>query len=297
MTTNEDLSSNFFLDIDDIGKNRAEASLPKLKELNAHVNITCLNIAIENINDDIINEYSLIVLTNVSLLEQIRINNICRDNKIAFFATEAMGYEALLFVDFGLSHKYRTEAGTGESLKLSDEIEMNCPSLEEANDMPWNIFLKQRFGFLSKAYVHSRIISSFRSTNNRYPTINDAEQIHNIGKTLLEEEQVDESSYSFSKEEAYNLTLTCSMEIAPVCAIMGGVLGQEVVKYVSFKGAPISNFFALDAVSGEGKVKLILETHILRSLSSFNTMPFLFIFLFFYHQYIYIGISRSTCSK
>jgi ubiquitin-like 1-activating enzyme E1 A len=39
-----------------------------------------------------------------------------------------------------------------------------------------------------------------------------------------------------------------------MCAVLGGVIGQEVVKYISNKGAPIDNFFALNGLTGEGKV-------------------------------------------
>jgi ubiquitin-like 1-activating enzyme E1 A len=264
LTSSDDLSSNFFLDVDDIGVNRAQASLPRLQELNAHVSVACITEPIENMSESTIKEHSLVILTGVPLEQQVRVDTICRANGIAFFAVEAMGYEALLFVDMGPSHKYRTEAGAGADMKLSDEIEMNCPSLQEASSTPWASLLKPRFGFLSRALVHARIISEFRSLHGRYPSCcsnikegtsdADVEEVFAIGQRLLQAEKVELEGKPYSLEEAQMLTATSQMEIAPVCAIMGGVLGQEVVKYVSCKGEPISNYFCLDAVSGHGKV-------------------------------------------
>ena len=37
-------------------------------------------------------------------------------------------------------------------------------------------------------------------------------------------------------------------ELAPVCAIVGGVVASEVIKIISGKGAPINNAFFFDAL-------------------------------------------------
>lgn len=36
------------------------------------------------------------------------------------------------------------------------------------------------------------------------------------------------------------------VEISPVCAVMGGIVGQEVLKAISHKDKPIQNFFFLN---------------------------------------------------
>ena len=41
-------------------------------------------------------------------------------------------------------------------------------------------------------------------------------------------------------------------EISPVCAILGGMVGQEVVKYISMKDEPICNFFLYDGSEAGG---------------------------------------------
>jgi len=44
-------------------------------------------------------------------------------------------------------------------------------------------------------------------------------------------------------------------EHPPVCAILGGILGQEVIKSISCKDDPIMNFFYFDAADGKGVIE------------------------------------------
>jgi hypothetical protein len=46
---------------------------------------------------------------------------------------------------------------------------------------------------------------------------------------------------------------TASTELAPVCAIMGGMVAAEVIKIISGKDAPINNLFFLDAATTSGE--------------------------------------------
>lgn len=42
-------------------------------------------------------------------------------------------------------------------------------------------------------------------------------------------------------------------EVASICAIVGGVIAQEVIKAVSHKEVPINNIFLLDPYTYNGK--------------------------------------------
>lgn len=43
-------------------------------------------------------------------------------------------------------------------------------------------------------------------------------------------------------------------EFSPICAIVGGVLAQDILKVLQGKGAPIANFFTFDGFIGGGTV-------------------------------------------
>uniref|UniRef100_A0A4X2KRN9 THIF-type NAD/FAD binding fold domain-containing protein n=1 Tax=Vombatus ursinus TaxID=29139 RepID=A0A4X2KRN9_VOMUR len=49
----------------------------------------------------------------------------------------------------------------------------------------------------------------------------------------------------------------CFSEMAPVCAVVGGVLGQEVVKALSQRDPPHNNFFFFDGIKGNGIVECL----------------------------------------
>ena len=50
------------------------------------------------------------------------------------------------------------------------------------------------------------------------------------------------------------MSLTSSHELSPVCAVVGGMLAQDILKALAAREAPIANFFTFDGNSGAGTV-------------------------------------------
>jgi hypothetical protein len=46
-------------------------------------------------------------------------------------------------------------------------------------------------------------------------------------------------------------------DLAPTCAILGGIVAQEIIKIVSGKGQPLSNVFTFDGLHGPGLIDSI----------------------------------------
>lgn len=46
------------------------------------------------------------------------------------------------------------------------------------------------------------------------------------------------------------LVRVADADLVPVCAIVAGILGQEVIKAISQKDEPICNYFCFDGVTG-----------------------------------------------
>ncbi|PSN34011.1 Ubiquitin-like modifier-activating enzyme 1 [Blattella germanica] len=93
-----DLTSQFYLTESDIGKNRAEACLQQLSELNAYVPTKAYT---EPLSDCFIKTFRVVVLTNSSLEEQLRIAEITHANDIALIIADTRGLFAQVFCDFG----------------------------------------------------------------------------------------------------------------------------------------------------------------------------------------------------
>ncbi|KAG2275507.1 hypothetical protein Bca52824_058062 [Brassica carinata] len=69
-----------------------------------------------------------------------------------------------------------------------------------------------------------------------------------IKKKLCEANSVSERHIPDSLLERL---MSGTIEFPPACAIVGGILAQEVIKAVSGKGDPVKNFFYYDAQDGK----------------------------------------------
>ncbi|XP_018321472.1 ubiquitin-like modifier-activating enzyme 1 isoform X2 [Agrilus planipennis] len=95
-----DLSSQFYLGENDVGKNRAEACFKKLSELNMYVPTKSY---VGPLSEEVLKKFSVVVLTNSSLSEQLRISEITHANNIALIVADTRGLFAQVFCDFGKS--------------------------------------------------------------------------------------------------------------------------------------------------------------------------------------------------
>lgn len=95
-----DLGSQFYLSEADVGKPRGEACLSKLIELNKF----CKVHAAADLSEETLKQYTVVCVTDQSIPELIKLNNICHANGIKFVSGDVRGLLASVFVDFGDSH-------------------------------------------------------------------------------------------------------------------------------------------------------------------------------------------------
>ncbi|XP_066961014.1 ubiquitin-like modifier-activating enzyme 1 isoform X2 [Macrobrachium rosenbergii] len=97
-TIMEDLSRQYFLTNEDIGKNRVTACSERLAELNTYVPITP---ATGPLTEDFLKKFRVVVLTDSTLEEQLRVSSFCHANDIAFIVATTKGLFGQIFCDFG----------------------------------------------------------------------------------------------------------------------------------------------------------------------------------------------------
>ncbi|KAJ8523008.1 hypothetical protein ONZ45_g541 [Pleurotus djamor] len=111
--TIQDLSSQFFLREDDVGKSRADATVPRLSELNAYVPVRNLGGSPgQEISVDLIQGFQVVVLCGASYKKQLEINDWTHKNGVHFVAAETRGLFGSVFNDFG--PKFTCVDPTGE---------------------------------------------------------------------------------------------------------------------------------------------------------------------------------------
>lgn len=105
-----DLSSQFYLTESDIGKNRAEVSCPKLAELNSYVPVKAYT---GELSECYLKQFKVVVLTESTLDEQLRVSEITHPNDIAFIVADTKGVFSQVFCDFG--NDFTVTDSTGEN--------------------------------------------------------------------------------------------------------------------------------------------------------------------------------------
>ena len=120
LTTIKDLGSNFFLSEEDVGKkNRDEACLEKLKNLNSYVKVDVFKIEQKNNIDEYIQlfcekmkKYNVVVFTELHPMYFIdKIDKACRENKIKLIYGMCLGLVGYIFTDFGPEYTIIDETG------------------------------------------------------------------------------------------------------------------------------------------------------------------------------------------
>jgi len=109
----EDLSAQFFLHPDDVGKPRDATTAPRVAELNAYTPVHILESAnlVENLSQ--FDKYQVVVLTNTPLNVQLAIGDYCHSKGIYFVVADTFGLFGSIFCDFG--KKFTCLDATGEN--------------------------------------------------------------------------------------------------------------------------------------------------------------------------------------
>jgi molybdopterin/thiamine biosynthesis adenylyltransferase len=103
--SNYDLCGQFFLHPNDIGKNRAEASIKRLQQLNSYVRCNAETFTLPKTEEEMVklglDQYNIICISEVDYETAIAINNFCRKKTIKFIYFDVRGPFSRIFNDFG----------------------------------------------------------------------------------------------------------------------------------------------------------------------------------------------------
>ncbi|KAF1923843.1 ubiquitin-activating enzyme E1 [Didymella exigua CBS 183.55] len=96
-----DLSSQFFLRPDDVGKPRATVTVPRVSELNPYTPVQ--EYTGKDLTSDLsqLKQFQVIVLTDTLLKDQVTIADYCHENGIYIVITDTFGLFGSIFTDFG----------------------------------------------------------------------------------------------------------------------------------------------------------------------------------------------------
>merc|ERR1711990_452021 len=212
-------------------KTISEASKARIEELNPRVKVNLVPGSSKDKDEAFFSDFTLVIITDlVDKSELVRITDIARKKNSKIIVGAQFGLHGIGFNDFQ-SHDYTfTPDGDGkEEPKMqkasktfrafSDVIEAEEPKwTKREKKNQWHIPLH-----VFKAALESSAALKDEEVNKRFG---------------LESEIIAEST----------------MDVPPVGAILGGVLGQEAIKAIGFKEAPLDNFFIFNGQQMCGNV-------------------------------------------
>ncbi|CAN7071613.1 unnamed protein product [Brassica oleracea var. botrytis] len=252
LVNEEALNANFLIPPDENayrGKTVAEICCDSLKDFNPMVLVSVEKGDLSARSTEFFEKFDVVVIGYGSLATKKAVNEKCRklSKRVAFYTVDCRDSCGEIFVDLQ-DYKY-----TKKKLEEKVECELNFPSFQEAVSVPWKPIPRRT----AKLYFAMRVIEVFEENEGRKHgqcSLLDLPTVLEIKKKLCEANTVSESHVPDSLLERL---ITGTIEFPPACAIVGGILAQEVIKAVSGKGEPLKNFFYYDAQDGKGVMENI----------------------------------------
>lgn len=242
-----DLSANFFFTLEDIGCNKAKIACERVQDLNQYASVTGEERSLSELDDSFFKSFSVVLLSDCSQSDAIRINNICRANGTGFYWDDSFGLDGCFVTDLGDSFEFKNDPPNNTKLEV-----LGYPSLLDVIQKPWNL-LASKFSPLSITFLKWRVLTQFRDLNaGRSPRSEDFATVMTIAMDLMAHNAVDPTTLT---EDTIATLCNCAdagMNMS-ICAVVGGFLAQEVIKAVSRQGRPMMNVFVFSADDCAGR--------------------------------------------
>ncbi len=192
----------------------------------------------------------------IPMMLQVSINRYCRQAGVSFFSGAVAGNFGMFFTDLGADFSFSRDVSI-DGVKQTVSSSAKFSSFSEVLDLPadtWNACLKHApqlfLCFLALQHsVHDLTSSSMHSCVASAVNFKDARD------WILERSN---SKLALDPVLFEKLKESVGVDFCPVGAIVGGILGQEIIKGSTGKEEPISNFFVYNADSSEGNTVSLL---------------------------------------
>lgn len=155
-----DLSSQFFLHPEDVGKPRASATAPRVAELNAYTPVSVHHSQSLTENLEQLRRYQVIILTGISVDDQVTISHFCHQHRIFLVIADMFGLFGCIFSDFG--EQFVVNDPTGENPLSGIVADISSDGLVSALD-------ETRHGLEDGDYVTFTELQGMESLNNSSP--------------------------------------------------------------------------------------------------------------------------------
>ncbi|KAF8895436.1 hypothetical protein BD779DRAFT_1466851 [Infundibulicybe gibba] len=282
----EDLGAGFFYRDEDVGSmvrpptlgigylvvilrcflliQRLDAAKVRVESLNPLVTVETMSnfsVLMGDAFDALIRSVDLVCVTDWDRDGLVRINDVCRKFQKPFYAGGTYGLLGYIFCDL-LDHDYVApdRSAPKEAPKNIKRMVRYSP-LEVAICHRWNDLNKRQTKEINPAVIFSILglsipaIWQYQSLHNGdLPSdSNQAGELESIANSLISTAEVNPQVLTtIPRDLVDSLSTTANHEFSPVCAIVGGMLAQDILKALAAREPPIANFFVFNGNTGGG---------------------------------------------
>ncbi|QSZ30552.1 hypothetical protein DSL72_000106 [Monilinia vaccinii-corymbosi] len=271
--TEADLGAQFFISDSDIRTNRAEAAAPQVRKLNPRVNVIVDMDDIRSKGPQYFGAFDIVIATDLDPQSLSIINTATRLNHKIFYAAGVHGFYGFIFSDL-IQHDYVVERERSNRPTLL-QAETRTRSVvdvktKKENGKSMEIVTKREFystwflasdaATLPAEYLKSRrrlravapVLSCLRALwefvelhNGRLPSAKeDDNPFINLAQT--KHKALGLPDETLRSEVIRSFLQNLGSEIAPVTAVLGGQLAQDVINVLGHRQQPIQNMVLFD---------------------------------------------------
>jgi ubiquitin-like 1-activating enzyme E1 A len=248
-----ELGARFLIPHGEESKPKSVSAVPRLQALNPNVEVLGDSGQVEEKEEEFFTHFDVVCMTNCHSELQVKVNEVCRKHSIKFYSADTWGYYGYYFVDLG-NHEYVEEVSSkAESMDVEQKKKAASKHTNGKDEQPDTRMEKKQLLFCKlsdalqfqfaelppkhfrrnpKTVIIIRILQEFFNKYRRNPSSNseveDKSELELLRSSLLKGMGLAEDflASDFSK--------LCFGELSPVCAIVGGVLAQEMIKVRMF---------------------------------------------------------------
>lgn len=266
----DDFSSQFMVQRTDIGKNRAHSSKAYAQSLNPMVEVQSEEGSLADLDEAYLGRFDMVCCAETPSTEAVvRLNAACRALGVKFYCGHVWGLFGYFFSDL-VEHTYTQELPFFAVKKAndSDPGAAKKPKMDDGTSnliqktvscVPLGRALQVRAGKAgagldkktSPLFLLLHVLLRFHDEEGRAPTESDQERLLCLWDAVAKELAVEKERLSDDRLQLI------SRELCATCAVVGGVLAQDMIKVASCRDPPLKNFFLFDGIECCGLVENI----------------------------------------
>jgi len=227
----------------------AQAMKPQVEELNPLLGeCEVCDTPVDDLSLEYLSKFNIVVASDMGLDQAAKLSEKTVNVGGKFFFVHCFGLFGCAMVDLGVGHKFRREVGK-DKLSEVEQLFPHTPLNKMVRLKLCNVKDRWHKDGPPKVWAAFKSIAKYRDEHGNWPSnLSKSEYVLHT-RQFLEKEGMG-SEYLGNDLELKQYAAVAGEEIVPVCAVLGGVLGNEIVKSLSGKGKPANNLLLFDGTDG-----------------------------------------------